>query len=512
MLLVARKAGQRETHAESSRVSMRTFLLPLTLVTMVSVYLPVVFTGRLSDDFHLLQIKTIGDVFSTQGGWSLRFLGNLAIYCDNLVYGNNLIGFHVTSVLLQCVNVLLFWLLAGRLTSGHPVSSLATAIYAFHFANAGSVSWLSDRWTLLSSTLVLASLFFWIRYFQNTRPVHLWLSVVAYTAALLTKESGVTALFIAIAYALIYRREPLSAAWARRVFGLALPFVAMTAAYALLRFTVFGGGAYPFQLSKLFLGPVFYGTYAFTPVDYFEFLSLLGIAPEGIKVLFAENVLMRVGVAAGVVLLGGSAVLLLKRFSSFHLSKLELFGLSWFAVSILHMAWFEIRWLNPATAGVALFYAGLLTRMFLHPRLFTAPTLAMLSALLFSSHLRVKSFEDADKLVRTVLDDTRTLEPSLPPHSLLVMVNLPDMQRNVHVFRHGVAEALRDVYADSTIRAVWNRTLGVRTRPLDAAEQLEFIQSQRSTMDAALHEGGKVVILQFDPVLGHVVRFQRGSR
>jgi hypothetical protein len=502
---------------------MKKLFLPLVLLVTAAVYWPVVATGKLSDDFNLMRIRSITAVFTNQGGWSMRFLGNLTIYFDNCLYGENMAGFHVTNILLFCGGIILVWRIARALSADEPIAALSAAVYAFHFANAGSVSWLSDRWTLLSSVFILATIFLSIRYFNGTRPGYLAGALATYAAALLTKESGVTAMLISFAYVVIYRQDEDYRATLKRTLSYAIPVLLITLAYGVVRFAVFTGGAYPVYLGKLLLGPVFFASYAFIPFDYFEFLNILGIEPGTIRVLFAENGALRVGVALAALLLLAVCVFLVRKYRTFRLSRLEQFGLAWFVISIIpYMAWFEIRWLNPATAGVSLVYASLLSRLLpagnaqgpdskdsggKRMRQLGVAVTGILALLLVSSACRVQSFRAADRLVRSIISDTKTIEPSLPSHSIIVMLNPPDMQRNVHIFRVGLLEALQDEYADTTLRVVWNLTLGAQTRPLDEKDQALYVASRKGECDEALRKGGTVVLLLYDARSKRVVRY-----
>jgi hypothetical protein len=207
---------------------MKKLFLPLVLLVTAAVYWPVLATGKLSDDFNLLQIKTIASVFSNQGGWTMRFLGNLSIYADNFLYAGNLVGFHVTNLLLFGLGVVLLWMTAKALSGDVTIASLSAAIYAFHFANAGSVSWLSDRWTLLSSVFIIATVLLSIRFISGAGRGYLWAAVGTYVVALMTKESGVTALLISLSYVIIFRADDDYRALWKRTLPFMLPFILVT--------------------------------------------------------------------------------------------------------------------------------------------------------------------------------------------------------------------------------------------------------------------------------------------
>jgi hypothetical protein len=291
-------------------------------------------------------------------------------------------------------------------------------------------------------------------------------------------------------------------------------YLVLTCLYLFLRFFWFKGGAYPVYLTKVFLGPIFFASYAFAPFDIYEALQRLGIDSNSIRIYFSEHVAARAVVAFCVIFMVFATASRLKKQKKLSLNKLELFGLAWFASSIIpYMAWFDTRWLNPATAGVAIFMSGLLSRMIrttsetgdcieinkgTHRRTSACLAISLIVLMIISTVVRVQSFTDASHLVSSILHQTKTLIPAVPENSLIVMVNPPDLYRNVFIFRNGLKAALRELYKKPSLVVVQNELVGKRNRPLDDKEADLFIINHQDIIRQSSLRGGEVHILRFD--------------
>ena len=85
-----------------------------------------------------------------------RPVGFVSFAADASVWGWHAGGFHVTNLVLHCVNVLLVFALARRLVTPS-VAGLAAALFAAHASNQEAVYWISARFDLLATCGVLAT-------------------------------------------------------------------------------------------------------------------------------------------------------------------------------------------------------------------------------------------------------------------------------------------------------------------------------------------------------------------
>ena len=137
------------------------------------VYLNALHNPFVWDDFH-----TVADNRSLDTLWNLRGvllqdvsrpLVNLSFAVDRAVWGAAPFGFHVSSVLLHMLNVLLLFLLVERVTEdaeqgrapARPrpeiVAAIAAWLFAVHPMMSEAVGYISGRADVLSATFVLAA-------------------------------------------------------------------------------------------------------------------------------------------------------------------------------------------------------------------------------------------------------------------------------------------------------------------------------------------------------------------
>ncbi len=156
----------------------------------------------------------------------------LSIALDHALWGLDPRGYHLTSLLLHCANVVLFYFIARRLfAEARPeageadletASALAALLFGLHPLRVESVAWASERRDVLSGFFYLAALLFWLRREGAA-------ALACYAASLLSKAMGVTLPFAL----LILERWPLRE---RRGWKEKAPFFALAAVAALVGF------------------------------------------------------------------------------------------------------------------------------------------------------------------------------------------------------------------------------------------------------------------------------------
>jgi len=105
-------------------------------------------------------------------------------------------AFHLVSLALHAVNVLLVYLIALRLVRGRWGPAIAGACFAIHPVHVEPVVWAKNAGDLLCAAFALAAAWLFLRRMpgpQQTRPRRLWWApaIVAFALALLTKEAAV---------------------------------------------------------------------------------------------------------------------------------------------------------------------------------------------------------------------------------------------------------------------------------------------------------------------------------
>jgi tetratricopeptide (TPR) repeat protein len=184
------------------------------VVCAALVYLNALNNPFVWDDFH-----TVADNRSLETLWNLRGiflqdvsrpLVNLSYAIDRAVWGPATFGFHLTSVLLHVLNVLLVFLVAERLAkdsrataSGHAkaqgaasrmrpeiVATAAAWMFAVHPLMTEAVGYISGRADVLSGTFVLIALLWMRRWMFGGGRRWLIAAIAAWVAGLASKETA----------------------------------------------------------------------------------------------------------------------------------------------------------------------------------------------------------------------------------------------------------------------------------------------------------------------------------
>lgn len=114
----------------------------------------------------------------------------LSFYLDEWIGNSSLKAYHVTNILLHLANVLLLFLLWGRLGLGPPLRFWFALFFAIHPALQQAVSWIPGRNDSLFTVFALVSILSLLEYKTKGGIVWLLAHVAALAAALLTKETA----------------------------------------------------------------------------------------------------------------------------------------------------------------------------------------------------------------------------------------------------------------------------------------------------------------------------------
>lgn len=292
---------------------------------------------------------------------------------------------------------------------------LAALLFAVHPFGHQAVAWQAPQQPI-ATALVLASVLLAQRYAVGRRPRHLIGSALVYTAGLLFQESAAGAAWLFPWVALIdaARRHQ---GWRRglRANGWAAIHLLVAGAYVLVWLHVpRSEGVTGKSLEQEVLAYLLQG--ALYPVA--RVMGLAGVAWSPAAILAAL-------VAAG-------ALLVTAMWRS-HSWPAALLGLAWAATGILP-SWAGLRWeyvqigsrlLYPAIPGVAILWAGLVTRALGWGRAGRLAGALVLGALLAVS---AEQYAAQDRLTRIGTDHMRAAvaEMSARPGERLLYVNFPD--------------------------------------------------------------------------------------
>ena len=121
----------------------------------------------------------------------------LAHMVERLLFGNDMLGYHVVNVCVHALNATLFMLLLERSRIPRTAAFLGTAFFALHPANVEAVAWISQLKTNGALAFSLSALL--------ALPRRRVLAAILFAAGLLTKASAVAALPMAAAFVFAQR-------------------------------------------------------------------------------------------------------------------------------------------------------------------------------------------------------------------------------------------------------------------------------------------------------------------
>jgi len=112
---------------------------------------------------------------------------------DYQVWGLNPFGYHLTNILLHCITVILVFLLINQIIQKNLVALSASLLFAMHPIQTESVAWVAGRNDILLGLFIVSMMIFYVRYRASERKQGLFLAltVLSYSLAIFTKESGV---------------------------------------------------------------------------------------------------------------------------------------------------------------------------------------------------------------------------------------------------------------------------------------------------------------------------------
>jgi tetratricopeptide (TPR) repeat protein len=241
------------------------FCLFLTLMT-VAVYAPVAGHDFLNYDDPLyvtnnpqvqrgLTWENVRWAFrSTREATNWHPLTWLSHMLDCELYGLEPRGHHLSSVLLHAANTVLLFLLLQRMTGARWRSAFVAGLFALHPLHVESVAWVAERKDVLSGLFWFLTMWAYVRYVEQPRPVWYFLSLGLFGLGLMAKPMLVTLPFVLLladfwplgrAGAVAAGREPqpqFQPATLRRLLVEKLPFLVFAAVASLVTFLVQGAG------------------------------------------------------------------------------------------------------------------------------------------------------------------------------------------------------------------------------------------------------------------------------
>jgi hypothetical protein len=201
-LLLLVNSRKTQPTAEAKATHSGSWLLPALLLATVAlaqaVQFPLVF-----DDYTL--VHQAQDASPTAWTYALTHPGGdgffrpiayASLRVDALWAGGDSSRWHLTGLILHLANMVLIWLLAGRLSADSTAGTWAAAVFGIHGTVLLTPTYLAARFDVLAVFFVLAGLLLFVRHLEHARWFDLAGSLVCMLLGLLAKE-------IAFAYPLL---------------------------------------------------------------------------------------------------------------------------------------------------------------------------------------------------------------------------------------------------------------------------------------------------------------------
>ena len=112
---------------------------------------------------------------------------------DYSLWGLNPIAFHTVNILLHVLNSILLFVFVKKLTGKEIAAFIAALIFTVHPMNVETVSWVSERSTLLYTMFYILSLFFYIKHINESKTKkYIYFSLIFFLLSVFSKPFAVT--------------------------------------------------------------------------------------------------------------------------------------------------------------------------------------------------------------------------------------------------------------------------------------------------------------------------------
>lgn len=305
------------------------------------------------DNDFVNTFKNVSKLFSADylrysGEFTYRPLVTLSYFLDYKIWADDAFGFHLTSLVLHILNVILVYFLTSLILKNGLISLLSALFFCVHSVHSEAVDCIAFREDMLCSLFFLLSLLLYIEFTRKSNIAFYLLSIGSFILSLLSKEMAFTLPLVIVLYD-IYREDScsgsagkglgskvvhVSAKLLRHIKGRAKFYIAyllIAAAFSYLRFFVIFT---PFERTVRYPGGSFY-TNILNMLRVVAYYMRLLVIPYPLCPMYAfeesETIFdMRV--------LGAFLVLMLLLVFLFHLikkSRIFLFAAGWFFITLI---------------------------------------------------------------------------------------------------------------------------------------------------------------------------------
>jgi tetratricopeptide (TPR) repeat protein len=113
-----------------------------------------------------------------------------AFWVEHNLWGDSLVGYHLTNVLLHAAAASLVYVVVGKLSI--PGALVAALVFAVHPVHVESVAWITEQKNTLSAVFYLSAMWAYLGFDESRRGMFYWLAAGLFVLGLLTKTVTAT--------------------------------------------------------------------------------------------------------------------------------------------------------------------------------------------------------------------------------------------------------------------------------------------------------------------------------
>ena len=183
--------------------------------------------------------------FILSGELSYRPLVTLSYFIDYSLWEANPGGFHLTNLLLQTVNTILFYFFLKRVTKVNTLAFFSTLLFTTHPILTETVNAISYREDLITALFFLIAFILFLKINEKTLPRYKFLlfyagSLLSYLLSLFSKEMAITLPILLVLFDIFYLSSgnPLQTL-IKRLKSIYIGYFCITGFYLFIQFIIF---------------------------------------------------------------------------------------------------------------------------------------------------------------------------------------------------------------------------------------------------------------------------------
>ncbi|OGG15157.1 hypothetical protein A2773_04685 [Candidatus Gottesmanbacteria bacterium RIFCSPHIGHO2_01_FULL_39_10] len=440
----------------------------LLVIINLLFYLPSLKFFFVSDDFYFLSVNSLIEALKFRPDFNHHIpVFWFVIWLIKSIFGLSPFIFHLVTLLVHVLNVILVYFLGLLLIKNKTLALLAAIIYSFFFSHYEVVYWVTGLSTSLMVFFYLVGLLFFTKFLENQKLINYLLFLLSFILAVFSHEYAFTLPFICIAYYLLITKNK------KELFGIIKLFSLPLVILFLLFFFRISQSAVPLtaqspDITRFIISITKSSLYLFIANPFF-----VDSLPKIFLVLLSLLTMI---------------IIIIKS----HRSNINLFLLIWCFLTILLFS-------STSLPQARYFYLSsipailLIISLFNFSKLFKPIgmiyiTFILLSGIIFLKYQQMQ-WNKASKITQNIVtklnqDITNSnLKQPIYIVDLLDSVNGPPWQ--AYVFRNGLEDAIY-MYTDRKAKINYLRTVGaggrVRNDPLTTWDNIHLLIDKGETV------------------------------